>query len=51
MIYTITCNPSLDYTVSVENFALGKTNRTSSEQIFPGGKGINVSMMLGSLGM
>lgn len=49
MIYTITCNPSLDYTVSVEDFALGKTNRTSSEQIFPGGKGINVSMMLGNL--
>lgn len=50
MIYTVTFNPSLDYIVGVENFALGKTNRTSSEQIFPGGKGINVSIVLRNLG-
>ena len=38
MIYTVTFNPSLDYIVSVEDFKLGLTNRTSSELILPGGK-------------
>lgn len=51
MIYTVTFNPSLDYIVSVEDFKLGLTNRTSSELILPGGKGINVSIVLGNLGM
>lgn len=51
MIYTVTFNPSLDYIVSVENFQLGLTNRTSSEMILPGGKGINVSTVLGNLGL
>ena len=51
MIYTVTLNPSLDYFVTVENFALGKTNRTASEQMVPGGKGLNVSMVLKNLGM
>lgn len=51
MIYTVTFNPSLDYIVDVENFQLGLTNRTSSEQILPGGKGINVSTVLGNLGI
>ena len=49
MIYTVTFNPSLDYIVSVEDFKLGLTNRTSSELILPGGKGINVSTVLGNL--
>ena len=39
MIYTVTFNPSLDYIVSVDDFRLGMTNRTSSELILPGGKG------------
>ncbi len=51
MIYTVTFNPSLDYIVSVEDFKLGLTNRTSSERILPGGKGLNVSMVLGNLGI
>jgi 1-phosphofructokinase len=51
MIYTVTFNPSLDYVVSVEDFKLGLTNRTSSEQLLPGGKGINVSTVLGNLGI
>ena len=38
MIYTVTFNPSLDYIVTVENFAPGKTNRTDSELMLPGGK-------------
>lgn len=51
MIYTVTLNPSLDYFVTVDDFALGKTNRTRSEQIVPGGKGLNVSMVLRNLGI
>lgn len=39
MIYTVTFNPSLDYIVSVDGFQLGRTNRTSSELMLPGGKG------------
>ena len=51
MIYTVTFNPSLDYIVSVENFQLGLTNRTSSELMLPGGKGVNVSTVLMNLGI
>ena len=51
MIYTVTFNPSLDYIVSVDDFQLGMTNRTSSELMLPGGKGINVSTVLGNLGI
>ena len=51
MIYTVTFNPSLDYIVGVDNFKTGRVNRTSEEVIFPGGKGINVSIVLGNLGM
>uniref|UniRef100_UPI0040565775 1-phosphofructokinase n=1 Tax=Acetatifactor sp. TaxID=1872090 RepID=UPI0040565775 len=50
MIYTITFNPSLDYVVTVNNFTCGIVNRTKDERIFPGGKGINVSMVLKNLG-
>lgn len=51
MIYTVTLNPSLDYFVTVEDFRLGMTNRTSREQMIPGGKGLNVSMVLKNLGI
>ncbi len=50
MIYTVTFNPSLDYIVGVENFRAGEINRTSSEKLLPGGKGLNVSMVLSNLG-
>lgn len=50
MIYTVTFNPSIDYIVDVKDFTLGATNRTSGEKMFPGGKGINVSMVLSNLG-
>ena len=50
MIYTVTFNPSLDYIVTVNDFRLGETNRTASEQMLPGGKGINVSTVLENLG-
>ena len=51
MIYTVTFNPSLDYIVSVDDFKLGLTNRTSSELLLPGGTGINVSTILTNLGI
>ncbi len=50
MIYTITFNPSLDYIVDVKDFKTGIVNRTEGEKIFPGGKGVNVSMVLKNLG-
>lgn len=51
MIYTVTFNPSLDYIVSIDDFKLGKTNRTAKELMLPGGKGLNVSMVLHNLGI
>ena len=51
MIYTVTFNPSLDYIVNVSDFKLGQVNRTEKEVMFPGGKGINVSIVLKNLGM
>ena len=50
MIYTITTNPSLDYAVEADLIP-GRVNRTRSETIYPGGKGINVSLCLQRLGM
>jgi 1-phosphofructokinase len=50
MIYTVTFNPSLDYIVRVKDFQTGKVNRTNYEQILGGGKGVNVSIVLGNLG-
>ena len=58
MIYTITFNPSLDYIVSVEDFIMhvdcfeeGETNRSKQEEIYPGGKGFNVSTILSRLNL
>ena len=51
MIYTIAFNPSIDYMVSVDHFKLGTVNRTSQEYLLPGGKGINVSIVLHNLGI
>ena len=51
MIYTITFNPALDYISQVENFEIGKINRTKTEKILPGGKGLNVSTVLKNLGI
>lgn len=51
MIYTLTVNPSLDYIVDVEHFKTGEVNRTKGEKIYPGGKGINVSIVLQNLGI
>lgn len=51
MIYTVSFNPSLDYILDILNFDTGKVNRASAERIFPGGKGINVSIVLNNLGI
>ncbi|WP_251860181.1 1-phosphofructokinase [Clostridium sp. Marseille-Q2269] len=51
MIYTITFNPALDYVVKVEDFRIGILNRTNYERFYAGGKGINVSIVLNSLGL
>ena len=51
MVYTVTFNPALDYVVRVEDFQPGETNRTYSDEVQFGGKGINVSTVLRNLGV
>lgn len=51
MIYTVTFNPALDYVIDVNDIKLGELNRTTEEKIFCGGKGINVSFVLKTLGI
>ncbi len=51
MIYTLTLNPSIDYVVHLDSFVSGITNRTTGEDYFIGGKGINVSCILAELGL
>ena len=50
MIYTVTLNPSIDYVIKLEHLNTGHVNRVNSENIYPGGKGINVSRILKTLG-
>ena len=50
MIYTVTFSPTLDYVVSVDGFRTGIINRTTSEHVYPGGKGVNVSIALKNFG-
>ena len=51
MVYTVTFNPAIDYVVRMDKMAPGSVNRTKSEQIYYGGKGINVSVVLKELGI
>ena len=51
MIYTLTLNPSMDYVVRLDRLAAGTINRSSEEEFYAGGKGINVSLVLAQLGM
>ena len=50
MIYTVTFSPAIDYVVDLTKFEIGEINRTVRESAYPGGKGINVSMVLANLG-
>lgn len=49
MVYTLTVNPAIDYILTVEDFVIGKVNRTTCENVYYGGKGINVSRVLNEL--
>lgn len=51
MVYTVTFNPAIDYVVHVEDMQVGGINRLTSEEIYCGGKGINVSLVLRELGI
>lgn len=50
MIYTVTLNPSIDYVINLEHLNIGDVNRVNRENVYPGGKGINVSRILKTLG-
>ena len=50
MYYTITLNPAIDMLTKVENFELGKLNRTGESDYVVGGKGINISLLLKNIG-
>ena len=51
MVYTVTFNPAIDYIVHTDEMTVGNVNRARSEEIYFGGKGINVSMVLNELGI
>ncbi len=50
MIYTVTFNPALDYVIRLDKLELGETNRCHGEELYFGGKGVNVSLVLRELG-
>lgn len=51
MIHTVTCNPALDYVMKLDTLSTGAINRSTGESLSPGGKGINVSLVLKELGV
>ena len=51
MIYTVTFNPAIDYIAEINELKKNDINRTTSEKILAGGKGINVSIVLNNLGI
>lgn len=51
MVYTVTFNPAIDYVVHTGEMKLGATNRSEREEMYFGGKGINVSIVLRELGI
>ena len=50
MIYTVTFNPAIDYIIRLDKLTTGAINRVNYEQVLGGGKGVNVSIVLGNLG-
>ncbi len=51
MIYTVTFNPAIDYVVRMDKIIPGAVNRTRGEEVFYGGKGINVSVVMRNMGV
>lgn len=51
MVYTVTFNPAIDYVVHIGGMKLGATNRSEREEMYFGGKGINVSVVMRELGI
>lgn len=51
MIVTVTLNPALDHFIFLESFERGVIQRFSQDVFAPGGKGVNVSLLLSSLGV
>jgi len=51
MIYTITLNPALDRTIWLDELKVDDTNRTTKEEKYAGGKGIDVSRVLINFGV
>lgn len=51
MIYTVTFNPAIDYIVHTGTMQVGQVNRSQGEELYFGGKGINVSFILHELGL
>lgn len=51
MVYTVTFNPAIDYVVHTGEMKLGATNRSEREEMYFGGKGINVSIVLREIGI
>lgn len=51
MVYTVTFNPAVDYVIRMDRLIPGSVNRSDSETMLCGGKGINVSVVLGELGV
>ena len=51
MVYTVTFNPAIDYVVHTDELKTGSVNRSSGEELYVGGKGINVSLVLSELGI
>lgn len=51
MVITVTLNPAMDKTLSVNNLSIGSVNRVDNYRTDIGGKGINVSKVLKNLGV
>lgn len=51
MVFTVTFNPAIDYVMHTDELQTGSVNRSRSEEIYFGGKGINVSIVLSELGI
>lgn len=49
MVYTVSFNPALDYVVFVDNFQMKKMNAIRRELLQPGGKAVNVAIVLSRL--